>query len=39
MKKIIIINGPNLNLLGDREKEVYGEKTLKEMVIGSREAG
>ena len=24
--KIIIINGPNLNLLGVREKDVYGEK-------------
>lgn len=28
MKKIAIINGPNLNLLGTREKTVYGELSL-----------
>lgn len=27
--KIIIINGPNLNLLGKREPEVYGDKTFE----------
>ena len=27
--KLIIINGPNLNLLGLREKEVYGNKTFE----------
>ncbi len=31
MIKIIILNGPNLNLLGEREKESYGSKSLKEV--------
>ena len=29
MKKIAIINGPNLNLLGKREPEVYGNQTFE----------
>ena len=29
MKKIIIINGPNLNLLGKREPSVYGSETFE----------
>ena len=31
MKKIIILNGPNLNLLGEREKSQYGSFTLSEL--------
>ena len=31
MKKIIILNGPNLNLLGEREKNQYGDSTLKDV--------
>ena len=29
--KIIIINGPNLNLLGEREQSQYGKNTLKDI--------
>ncbi len=31
MNKIIILNGPNLNLLGEREKNQYGNFTLKDI--------
>ena len=31
MIKIIILNGPNLNLLGEREKNQYGNFTLKDV--------
>jgi len=30
-KKILIINGPNLNLLGEREETKYGKITLEEV--------
>lgn len=33
MKKIVILNGPNLNLLGRREKTIYGEKSFEEYLI------
>ena len=31
MTKIIILNGPNLNLLGEREKNQYGNISLKDI--------
>ena len=31
MKKVLIINGPNLNMLGRRPKEHYGTLTLSEI--------
>lgn len=31
MKKVLIVNGPNLNLLGEREPEVYGHETLADV--------
>jgi len=32
MKQLIIINGPNLNLLGKREPDIYGNQTFEEYI-------
>lgn len=37
MKKILIINGPNLNLLGQREPSIYGEHTMDDCLTLLRE--
>ena len=36
MKHIEIVNGPNLNLTGKREPEVYGTTTMEECIDGLR---
>ena len=37
--KILVINGPNINLLGMREPEIYGRRTYSELLRAIDEAG
>ena len=37
MKKLMIINGPNLNLLGTREPEIYGSLSFTEFIDSLRD--